>query len=253
MTDGQPATVAAAEAVMVRAVDDTMPQHPLFSASLSRVSEACPFANREINVQVYGGQVVWLRGPSGAGKTLYVSYPLPLHIYPTSTVLNRPLTLSVYHQSPVVSLVSSCIRPVPHHLFLLHHPCTISRLVAPHRKCAAPAIIPLGPVPSSPAPRHTPACVRRSCLHLLGLNKAPGTTATVKWDPSVPASQRAGMLFQQGKLSHSALALHRGHVMVVWRRPRWVKICCLFPQTHSPLHTVHTCACTLGFLMAQAY
>lgn len=130
MTKGQPTTAAAAEAVMVRTVDDTMPQHPLFSASLSRVSEACPFANREINVQVYGGQVVWLRGPSGAGKTLYVSYPLPLHIYPTSTVLNRPLTLSVYHQG-LVSALSPLVSGLHRTAFALHHPCTISRLGGP--------------------------------------------------------------------------------------------------------------------------
>ena len=39
-----------------------------------------------------------------------------------------------------------------------------------------------------------------ACLHILGLHPAPGTLAKVRWDPKVPASERAGMLFQQGVL-----------------------------------------------------
>lgn len=142
--------------------DDTMARKPLFSASLSRTCDACPFSNKEINVQVYDGQVVWLRGPSGAGKTLCV-------------VLHWPAVCS---SAAACNLMLAC-RAVGH----------LPRVAAGH---LTPDSLPIAP-----------HIVVRSCLHLLGLNQAPGTTATVRWDASVPMSQRAGMLFQQGVLVDS--------------------------------------------------
>eukprot|EP00730_Choanoeca_flexa_P019657 TRINITY_DN9608_c0_g1_i4.p1 TRINITY_DN9608_c0_g1~~TRINITY_DN9608_c0_g1_i4.p1 ORF type:complete len:510 (+),score=115.43 TRINITY_DN9608_c0_g1_i4:25-1530(+) len=43
---------------------------PLMSVELYRTGPECPFSNDELKFHVKEGEVVWLKGPSGAGKTL---------------------------------------------------------------------------------------------------------------------------------------------------------------------------------------
>eukprot|EP00039_Didymoeca_costata_P002597 m.61354 g.61354 ORF g.61354 m.61354 type:complete len:499 (-) comp11402_c0_seq1:1299-2795(-) len=85
---------------------------PLVKARLRKENDKCTFSNSEIDIEIGRGELLWLQGASGAGKTL----------------------------------------------------------------CS---------------------------LHLLGIQKAPGVSAEVEWDPSVQASERCGMLFQQGVLIDS--------------------------------------------------
>ncbi|KAL3917076.1 MAG: hypothetical protein SGPRY_006550, partial [Prymnesium sp.] len=48
---------------------------PLLSVRIRRLSQACPFLNERISFDLRGGQVVWLCGASGAGKS-YMSMHL---------------------------------------------------------------------------------------------------------------------------------------------------------------------------------
>ena len=43
---------------------------PLLKATLRRVGPACSFQNQTIDIEICPGQLLWLQGPSGAGKTL---------------------------------------------------------------------------------------------------------------------------------------------------------------------------------------
>ena len=47
---------------------------PLVSVTVTRSSESCPFSNRRLCFSLRPGQVLWLRGPSGAGKTFTCSH-----------------------------------------------------------------------------------------------------------------------------------------------------------------------------------
>ena len=40
------------------------------SAVIRRVDDRCTFKNDEIRIEVEPGELLWLKGPSGAGKTL---------------------------------------------------------------------------------------------------------------------------------------------------------------------------------------
>ena len=46
-----------------------MAETPLLSVAVSRTSEACPFTNERVAFELSKGEVVWLRGASGAGKS----------------------------------------------------------------------------------------------------------------------------------------------------------------------------------------
>lgn len=43
---------------------------PLVTVKVSRTSDACPFLNPEVSFTLEAGQILWLKGASGAGKSL---------------------------------------------------------------------------------------------------------------------------------------------------------------------------------------
>eukprot|EP00049_Salpingoeca_infusionum_P007698 m.124969 g.124969 ORF g.124969 m.124969 type:complete len:527 (-) comp13792_c1_seq1:627-2207(-) len=45
-------------------------EQPLLSATLHHVNEACPFSNDKVHIQLSEGECLWLKGPSGVGKSL---------------------------------------------------------------------------------------------------------------------------------------------------------------------------------------
>ena len=42
---------------------------PLLAVEVVRTGEACPFTNEKVGFELRQGEVVWLRGASGAGKS----------------------------------------------------------------------------------------------------------------------------------------------------------------------------------------
>lgn len=68
---------------------------PLLAVQIERLSSACPYLNKRVEFQLRSGEVLWLRGASGAGK----SYTC-LHLAGLATLPG--CAASAHLQSPVI-------------------------------------------------------------------------------------------------------------------------------------------------------
>ena len=59
---------------------------PLLAVEVVRTGEACPFTNEKIAFELRQGEVVWLRGASGAGKSFTCLHLAGLAELPDATV-----------------------------------------------------------------------------------------------------------------------------------------------------------------------
>ena len=59
---------------------------PVLSVSIERTSDACPFLNPSVAFELRPGEVVWLRGSSGAGKSFCCMHLAGLATLPGATV-----------------------------------------------------------------------------------------------------------------------------------------------------------------------
>ena len=77
---------------------------PLLAVEVVRTGEACPFTNEKVAFELRQGEVVWLRGASGAGKSFTCLHLAGLAELPDATVRRRQTLAATASLGPPPSL-----------------------------------------------------------------------------------------------------------------------------------------------------